>query len=55
MRTLTDSAVALHELFLTLQQAGFSEAHALYLAGQVLSAKVRAGDLPDAPGGAGGG
>lgn len=35
---LTTSAVALHEMYLAYVAAGFTEAQALYLVGQILAA-----------------
>lgn len=37
-------AVAIHEMFMELQKAGFSESQALYLAGQVLAASANSVD-----------
>ena len=36
--SMAESAVAMHELFLSLVKAGFSEQQALYLVGQALRA-----------------
>lgn len=37
--TLDQSSVMLHEMFLSLQQAGFTEAQALHLVAQMLRPK----------------
>jgi hypothetical protein len=41
MSLLAEGATATHELFLSYVQAGFTEAQALYLVGQMLAASVR--------------
>lgn len=37
MSTMDEAAIALHELFLSLQRAGFTEQQALYLVRQTLA------------------
>lgn len=41
MTELLESAVSLHELYLSYVEAGFTEQQALYLIGQVLAGLVR--------------
>jgi hypothetical protein len=42
-RAMASESISLHEMFRSLQEAGFSEAQAIYLIGQVLSTALAQG------------
>lgn len=42
--TLAETAIALHELFISLTSAGFTEDQAMYLLGEIVATQAMGGD-----------
>jgi len=45
--TLAEAAIGLHELYISLVSAGFSEDQAMYLVAEVVSSQARGGNYVD--------